>query len=77
MYTEGKGKGGVSWKSSTEVWADEAGSMRLELSRVRLCDSRDCHLSGSSVDGIVQAGILEWGAIAFSDTHTTMCQIDS
>jgi len=26
----------------------------------------DCSLPGSSVRGIFQAGILEWGAIAFS-----------
>ena len=27
----------------------------------------DCSLSGSSVHGIFQAKVLEWGAIAFSD----------
>ena len=27
---------------------------------------RDCRLSGSSVHGIFQARVLEWGAIAFS-----------
>ena len=27
----------------------------------------DCSLPGSSVHGIFQAGVLEWGAIAFSD----------
>ena len=26
----------------------------------------DCHLPGSSVHGIFQARVLEWGAIAFS-----------
>ena len=29
-------------------------------------DPMDCSLPGSSVHGIFQAGILEWGAIAFS-----------
>ena len=33
------------------------------LSRVRLCDSMDCSLPGSSVHGIFQARILEWVAI--------------
>ena len=33
-----------------------------------LCDSMDCSLPGSSVHGIFQARVLEWGAIAFSDT---------
>jgi len=28
----------------------------------------DCGLPGSSVHGIFQARVLEWGAIAFSDT---------
>ena len=28
----------------------------------------DCSLSGSSIHGILQAGVLEWGAIAFSTT---------
>ena len=31
-----------------------------------LSDPRDCSLSGSSVHGIFQARVLEWGAIAFS-----------
>ena len=36
------------------------------LSGVRLCDSMDCSLPGSSVHGILQARILEWVAISFS-----------
>ena len=32
-----------------------------------LSDLMDCSLPGSSVHGIFQARILEWGAIAFSD----------
>ena len=31
-----------------------------------LCDLMDCSLPGSSVHGIFQARILEWGAISFS-----------
>ena len=31
-----------------------------------LSDPVDCSLTGSSVHGILQAGVLEWGAIAFS-----------
>ena len=37
------------------------------LSRVRLSDPMDCSLTGSSVHGIFQARVLEWGAIAFSE----------
>ena len=33
-----------------------------------LCDPVDCSLPGSSVHGIFQARVLEWGAIAFSET---------
>ena len=32
-----------------------------------LRDPMDCGLPGSSVHGIFQARVLEWGAIAFSD----------
>ena len=32
-----------------------------------LCDSIDCSLPGSSVHGICQTRVLEWGAIAFSE----------
>ena len=31
-----------------------------------LSDLMDCNLPGSSVHGIFQARVLEWGAIAFS-----------
>ena len=33
-------------------------------------DPMDCSLPGSSVHGIFQAGVLEWGAIAFSEYFT-------
>ena len=36
------------------------------LSRVRVLAAMDCSLPGSSVHGIFQARVLEWGAIAFS-----------
>ena len=32
-----------------------------------LLDPMDCSLPGSSVHGIFQARVLEWGAVAFSD----------
>ena len=34
-----------------------------------LSDLMDCSLPGSSVHGIFQAIVLEWGAIAFPDLH--------
>ena len=32
-----------------------------------LSNPMDCSLPGSSIHGIFQARVLEWGAIAFSD----------
>ena len=37
-------------------------------------DPMDCSLPGSSIHGIFQARVLEWGAIAFSDS---MCKLES
>ena len=34
-----------------------------------LSDPMDCSPPGSSIHGIFQARVLEWGAIAFSDIH--------
>ena len=31
-----------------------------------MCDPMDCSLPGSSIHGMFQAGVLAWGAIAFS-----------
>ena len=42
-----------------------------------LCDPMDCSLPGSSVHGIFQARVLEWGAIAFSHIHTTVFKINN
>ena len=35
-----------------------------------LRDPMDCSLPGSSIHGIFQARVLEWGAIAFSDIYS-------
>ena len=37
-----------------------------------LSDPMDCSLPGSSVHRIFQARVLEWGAIAFSETNVNM-----
>ena len=37
-----------------------------------LSDPMDCSPPGSSVHGIFQARVLEWGAIAFSNLHTIL-----
>ena len=38
-------------------------------------DPVDCSRPGSSVHGIFQARVLEWGAIAFSVSHSSRVQI--
>ena len=39
----------------------------ITQSCLTLSDPMDCSLPGSSVNGIFQARVLEWGAIAFSE----------
>ena len=45
--------------------------VKIESEVAQLCstlrDLMDCSLPGSSIHGILQARVLEWGAIAFSD----------
>ena len=45
--------------------------MKVKVKSLSVSDSsdpRDCSLPGFSVHGIFQARVLEWGAIAFSET---------
>ena len=41
-----------------------------------LSNPMDCSLAGSSVHGIFQARVLEWGAIAFSEYLYSNIHID-
>ena len=43
----------------SKVWVSE-------VTQSYLCDPMDCSLPGSSVHGIFQARVLDWGAISFS-----------
>ena len=45
-------------------------------SYLNLSDPMDCSLPGSSVQGIFQARVLEWGVIAFSEVQSRSRQID-
>ena len=51
--------------------------MKSESKVAQLCvtlrDPMDCSLPGSYVHGILQARVLEWGAIAFSESLNTRC----
>ena len=39
-----------------------------------LSDPMDCSLSGSSIHGMFQATVMEWGAIAFSHIYSQACR---
>ena len=45
----------------------DSGGGEVAQSCLTLCDPVDCSLPGSSVHGICQARVLEWGATAFSN----------
>ena len=47
--------------------------IEVAQSRPTLRDRMDCSLPGSSVHGIFQARVLEWGAIVFSQHTSTVC----
>ena len=51
------------------------GLLLNRFSRDQLCDPIDGSPPGSSIHGIFQASVLEWGAIAFSDLIP--CQVAS
>ena len=66
----GKG-GGMDWEIGTDT-CSAAAAKSLQLCPTR-SDPMDCSPPGSSVHGIFQARVLEWGAIAFSGhMFTTM-----
>ena len=48
-------------------WIKVKSESEVAQSCPTLCDPMDSSLPGSSIHGIFQARVLEWGAIAFSD----------
>ena len=59
-------------KSSFSVYA--AAAAKSPQLCPTLCDHMDWSLPGSSAQGIFQARVLEWGAIAFSDQLAELVQ---
>ena len=56
-----------NWRDLAAEAVHEFESENISLqSCLTLCDSMDCSRPGSSVNGILQAGILEWVALSFS-----------
>ena len=47
----------------------------VDQSCLTLSDPMDCSLPGSSIHGTFQARVLEWGAVAFSETIASASQI--
>ena len=67
-------KEGVTSKRSRRMSRNLSGEVKVGARALEprsmgytLCDPMDYSLPGSSVHGIFQARVLEWGAIAFSD----------
>ena len=54
------------WVVTTATAAAAAAAAKSLQSCLTLSDPMDCSLPGSSVHGILQARVLEWGATAFS-----------
>ena len=50
-----------------KAYTAAAAAAKLLQSCLTLCDPRDSSPPGSTVPGILQARILEWGAISFSN----------
>ena len=48
--------------------------VKSESEVAQSCDPMDCSLPDSSIRGIFQARVLEWGAIAFSLVQGTQVQ---
>ena len=62
---ESMGIGIEEWKR----WEDMLLLLLSRFSCVQLCDPTDGSPPGSSVPGILQARILEWAAISFSNSN--------
>ena len=70
----------LSLNCASKLWMWKS---EVAPSRLTLWDPMDCSLPGSSVNGIFQARVLEWAAIAFSrgssqprDQTQVSCNID-
>ena len=63
LYWSGKSEG----RNHTSYWNAAAAATKSRQSCLTLCDPIDGSPPGSSVPGILQARILEWVAISFSN----------
>ena len=54
----------------------EKSESEVAQSSLTLSDPMDCSPPGSSIHGIFQARVLEWGAIAFSEQNFRPCELE-
>ena len=77
IKTAGRNTNNLSYADDTTLMAEIEEELKCFLMKVKsqsevaqscltLSDPMDCSLPGSSVHGIFQARVLEWGAVAFS-----------
>ena len=66
MKMAGRNINNLRYADDTTLMAESESESEVAQSCLTLRDPMDCSLSGSSVHGIFQARVLEWGAIAFS-----------
>ena len=66
MKMAGRNINNLRYADDTTLMAESDSESEVAQSCLTLRDPMDCSLSGSSVHGIFQARVLEWGAIAFS-----------
>ena len=69
MLGETEGNSKISVLLNEYMYAAAAAAAKSLQSCPTLCDPRDGSPPGSSVHGILQARVLEWGATAFSKVY--------
>ena len=57
---------GITFRLGKKLYYQSKSASEVAQSCPTLCDLVDCSLPGSSIQGILQARILEWVAISFS-----------
>ena len=62
----GRNINNLRYADDTTLMEESESESEFAQSCLTLRDPMDCSLPGSSVHGIFQAGVLAWGAIAFS-----------
>ena len=65
----------AGWHHRLNGHAAAAAAAKLLQSCPTLCDPMDCSLPGSSIHGIFQARVMEWGAIAFSAVDMSLGEL--